>query len=172
VQVRGKGRILCSDQTFDGWLIRVLTVVDAFTRLSPAVDIRQCYRGSDVVDILECVTRQYGKSKIIRIDNGPEFISKDLDLWAYTHGLILDFSRPGKPTDNVFVESCNAKLRTGCLNTVWFLSLDEARSICKAWRQDYNEKTITKSDDRTVQSATKPRLSWLAPQGRQAWLEV
>ena len=77
--------------------------------------------------------------KMIRVDNGPEFISKDLDLWAYMNGVTLDFSRPGKPTDNAFVESFNGKFRAECLNTSWFLSLQDARSKCEAWRIDYNE---------------------------------
>jgi putative transposase len=54
-------------------------------------------------------------------------------------GVTLDFSRPGKPTDNAFIESLNGKFRTECLNTHWFLSLDEARRKCEAWRRDYNE---------------------------------
>ena len=128
-----------SDQIFDGRRIRILTIVDAFSRLSPAVDVRMRYRGSDVVDTLDRVTRQYDMPKTIRVDNGPEFISKDLGLWAYMNGVTLDFSRPGKPTDNAFIESFNGKFRAECLNTSWFLSFAEARSKCEAWRRDYNE---------------------------------
>jgi putative transposase len=127
------------DQLFDGRKIRVLTMVDAFTRLSPAIDVRQSYRGGDVVDTLERVVREVGYPKTIRLDNGPEFISRDLDLWAFMHGVTLDFSRPGKPTDNAFIESLNGKFRAECLNANWFLSLDEARRTCEAWRRDYNE---------------------------------
>ena len=65
-------------------------------------------------------------------DNGPEFISKDLDLWAFMHSVTLDFSRPGKPTDNAFIESLNGKFRAECLNATWFLSLDEAQRKCEA----------------------------------------
>ena len=68
---------------------------------------------------------------------GPEFVSKELDLWAYRKGVTLDFSRPGKPTDNAFIESFNGKFRVECLNANWFLSLDEARAKCEAWRRDY-----------------------------------
>lgn len=71
---------------------------------------------------------------------GPEFVSRDLDLWAFQRGVTLDFSRPGKPTDNAFAESFNGKVRAECLNTAWFLSLDDARSKCEAWRRDYNEQ--------------------------------
>jgi putative transposase len=128
-----------SDQLFDGRKIRVLTIVDNFTRLSPAIDVRSSYRGADVVSTLERVSGIYGRPKRIRVDQGPEFISKELDLWAWMNGVTLDFSRPGKPTDNAFAESFNGKFRAECLNTSWFLSLDDARSKCEAWRTDYNE---------------------------------
>ncbi len=107
--------------------------------MSPAVDVRHTYRGADVVDTLERLRPVYGLPRTIRVDNGPEFISKDLDLWAYLNGVILDFSRPGKPTDNAFVESFNGSFRAECLNVSWFLSLEDARSKCEAWRQDYNQ---------------------------------
>ena len=128
-----------SDQLFDGRRIRVLTIIDAFTRLSPAIEVGLRYRGADVVETLERVTRVYGRPKTIRVDNGPEFISKELDLWAYMNGVTLDFSRPGKPTDNAFIESFNGSFRAECLNASWFLSLEDARSKCEAWRADYNE---------------------------------
>ena len=72
--------------------------------------------------------RQVGYPASIRVDNGSEFISRDLDLWAYQKGVVLDFLRPGKPTDNGFIESFNGKFRAECLNTHWFLSLDDART--------------------------------------------
>lgn len=76
--------------------------------------------------------------KCIRVDNGPEFVSKDLDLWAYMHGVTLNFSRPGKPTDNAFVEAFNSRVRQECLNAYWFLSLADARCKIEAWRIEYN----------------------------------
>ena len=94
-----------SDQLFNGRRIRILTMVDAFTRISPAIDVRYSYRGSDVVDTLERVTDELSTPKTIRVDQGPEFVSKALDLWAWLNGVTLDFSRPGKPADNAFIES-------------------------------------------------------------------
>lgn len=70
---------------------------------------------------------------------GSEFISKVLDKWAYENGVELDFSRPGKPTDNPFIESFNGRIRDQCLNVNWFLSLEDAREKIECWRQDYNE---------------------------------
>ena len=89
---------------------------DTFTRLSPAIEVRQNFRATDVVETLERASRQFGRPEIIRLDNGPEFVSKELDLWAFMHGVTLDFSRPGKPTDNAFIESLNGKFRAECLN--------------------------------------------------------
>ena len=80
------------DQLFDGRKIRVLTVVDTFTRLSPAIEVRQQFRGADVVEVLERVSREIGIPKAIRLDNRPEFISKELDLWAFMRGVTLDFA--------------------------------------------------------------------------------
>ena len=89
---------------------------------------------------LELGTAIYGVPKSIRLDNGPEFISRDVDLWAWGNGVTLDFSRPGKPTDNAFVESFNGKIRAECIDQNWFLSLDDARSKCEVYRREYNEE--------------------------------
>jgi putative transposase len=127
------------DQLATGAKLRVLTIVDTFSRFSPAVEPRFTFRGADVVEVLERVGRAIGFPAAIRVDQGSEFVSRDLDLWAYQRGVTLDFSRPGKPTDNAFIESFNGKFRAECLNTHWFMSLDDARRKCEAWRRDYNE---------------------------------
>jgi putative transposase len=75
-----------------------------------------------------------------RVDNGSEFISKEVNLSAYAHGVILDFSRPGKPTDNAFIESFNSRFRQECLNEYWFLNLEDATEKVEAWRGHYNEQ--------------------------------
>ena len=80
-----------------------------------------------------------GPPNRIQVDNGSEFISKALDLWAYENQVTLDFSRRGKPTDNPLIESFNGSFRDECLNLNWFLSLDDAREKIEAWRVDYNE---------------------------------
>ena len=126
------------DQLATGRKIRILTIVDTFSRYSPTTDPRFSYRGEDVVRTLEQVCRQTGYPKSIRVDQGSEFISRDLDLWAYQKGVILDFSRPGKPTDNAFIESFNGKFRAECLNAHWFMGLDDAREKLEDWRKDYN----------------------------------
>jgi putative transposase len=127
------------DQLALGTKFRVLTIVDTFSRFAPAVEPRFRFHGSDVVEVLERVGRRHGLPKVIRVDHGTEFISRALDLWAYTRGVTLDFTRPGKPTDIAFIESFNGKLRAECLNAHWFMSLVDAKEKCEAWRRDYNE---------------------------------
>jgi putative transposase len=129
-----------SDQLFDGRRIRLLTIVDNHTRESLAIHLGQRIRGSEVVEVLERIAAEHGRPQAIQVDNGPEFISKDVDLWAYWNQVQLDFSRPGKPSDNAFIESFNARFRLECLNKHWFLSFEDAREKVEKWRQDYNEK--------------------------------
>jgi putative transposase len=127
-----------SDQLFDGHRIRLLTIVDNHTRESLAIHVSQRIRGCEVVQVLERVAAEHGKPQTIQVDNGPEFVSKDVDLWAYWNHVKLDFSRPGKPTDNAYIESFNARFRLECLNEHWFLSLEDAGEKIEEWRKDYN----------------------------------
>lgn len=140
-----------SDALFDGRRLRALTVVDAFTREALAIDVDQGIKGEQVVAAMARISSIRGVPKTIRVDNGPEFISKALDRWAYENGVTLDFSRPGKPTDNAFVESFNGRLRDECLNVHWFLSIADARAKIEAWRRDYNE------------SRPHTSLGWMTP---------
>jgi len=128
-----------SDALFDGRRIRALTVVDNFSRESLAIDVGQSITGTQVVGVMNRIVAERGAPQTIRVDNGPEFVSRALDQWAYLHQVTLDFSRPGKPTDNALVESFNGRLRDECLNTNWFLSLDDARCKIEAWREHYNQ---------------------------------
>lgn len=128
-----------ADALFDGRKLRALTVVDNYTRESLAIDVGQSLKGEDVVATLNRITATRGLPATIKADNGSEFISKVMDRWAYERGVELDFSRPGKPTDNAKIESFNGRLRQECLNLHWFLSLDDARTKIEAWRQYYNE---------------------------------
>ena len=128
------------DQLATGRKLRILTVVDTFSRYAPVIDPRFSYRGEDVVQTLDRVCAQLGYPKTIRVDQGSEFVSRELDLWAYTKDVVLDFSRPGKPTDNAFIEAFNGRFRAECLNAHWFLSLEDARCKMEAWCKYYNEE--------------------------------
>jgi putative transposase len=129
-----------ADELFDGRRLRLLTIVDNVSRVSPCIGVGFSYKGYDVVSSLNLAVAHYGVPECIRVDNGPEFISKEVDLWAYAQGVVLDFSRPGKPTDNAFIESFNSRFRQECLNEHWFLSLEDAKEKIEAWRGHYNEQ--------------------------------
>lgn len=128
-----------ADELFNGRRIRALTVVDNFSREALAIVVDHQLKGMDVVAAVELLRQIRTAPKRIQVDNGSEFISKVLDKWAYENGVELDFSRPGKPTDNPFIESFNGSFRDECLNVNWFLSLEDAREKIESWRQDYNE---------------------------------
>lgn len=128
-----------ADQLFDGRKFRALTLVDNFSRRCLAIHIGQALKGTDVVAVMEHLkAEQQLVPKRIQVDNGSEFISKALDKWAYDNAVTLDFSRPGKPTDNPFIESFNGSFRDECLSVHWFLSLEDAREKIETWRQEYN----------------------------------
>lgn len=126
------------DNLLDGRPFRVFTVVDNVTKVSPAIVADFSLRGERVVAVLDRLKATVGLPKRLAVDNGPEFISKALDAWAYRNGVALEFSRPGKPTDNAFVESFNGHFRQECLDQHWFASLEEARQIIEVWRVEYN----------------------------------
>jgi putative transposase len=117
------GMDFVADNLFDGRKLRMLTVVDCYSRESLAIHVGQSLKGEDVVGALNAIVHQRGQPQTIKTDNGSEFISKIMDKWAYERGVELDFSRPGKPTDNALVESFNGRLRQECLNEHWFMSL-------------------------------------------------
>jgi len=128
-----------ADQLFDGKKFRALTVVDNFSRYCYAIEVGRSLKGIHVVEVMEELKDQnQAVPRRIQVDNGSEFISKDLDRWAYENQVTLDYSRPGKPTDNPFIESFNGSFRDECLNTTWFLSLKDAKQKIEAWRMEYN----------------------------------
>ena len=128
-----------SDALFDGRKFRCLTIVDNCSRECLAIVVGQSLRGTDVVNALEEIKQYRGLvPKRIQTDNGSEFISKEMDRWAYENQVTMDYSRPGKPTDNPFAESFNGSFRDECLNAHWFLSLEDAVQKIEAWRIEYN----------------------------------
>ena len=127
-----------TDGLANGQRFRVLTIVDTVSRVSPAIEVGVSLTGERVVAVLERLKRTTGTPQRIAIDNGPEFVSKALDAWAYRNGVQLEFSRPGKPTDNAFAESFNGRFRDECLDQHWFASLEEVRQTVEAWRIEYN----------------------------------
>jgi putative transposase len=129
------GMQVLADQLFNGRKFRVLTLVDNFSRQCLATRVGQSIKGIAVVRIMDDVKQYHGITpERIQVDNGSEFISKDLDRWAYENNVTLDFSRAGKPKDNTYIESFNGSFRDECLNINWFISLEDAEKKVDAWR--------------------------------------
>ncbi len=128
-----------ADQLSNGQRFRALTIIDVFTREALAIDVGQRLSASDVVRVLDELRSKRGAPRTLFCDNGSEFTSQVMDLWAYHHKVEIAFSRPGKPTGNAFVESFNGTLRDECLNVHWFTSLADAREQIERWRVEYNE---------------------------------
>lgn len=128
------------DRLSDGRSFRTLNLTEAFTRQCLAQEVDTSLTAQRVVRLLEAVKLKQGVPQVIRVDNGSEFRSKILDLWAYANNVKLDFIEPGKPTQNGQIESFNGRFRAECLDQEWFCSLQEAREIIEAWRISYNSQ--------------------------------
>jgi putative transposase len=128
-----------TDSLSDGGKIRVLTVLDSFTRGCLALKVSRSLSSREVTGMPDEVISLRGSPRTIQVDNGSEFTSNHFDAWAYCNGIEMDFIRPGKPVDNAQIESFNGRLRDACLNARWFESVDDARQALQAWRRDYNQ---------------------------------
>ena len=132
------------DQLSNGQSFRALTVIDVYSREALAIEGGQRLRGEQVVAVLNRLVQKHGAPRCLFADNGAEFTGQLMDLWAYHHGVRIDFSRRGKPTDNAFIETFNGTLRDECLNLHWFDNLAQAAALIEAWRRDYNEVVLTR----------------------------
>ena len=126
------------DYLVGGRRLRTLNVVDAYTRECHAIEVDTALAGPRVVRVLEALVAKLGRPSGITVDNGPEFISRALDRWAFANGVALHFIQPGKPVQNAFVESFNGRFRDECLSQAHFPTLARARAEIELWRQDYN----------------------------------
>ena len=127
-----------SDALIDGRKLRILTVIDTFTRENLALHVAQSIPSALVTKVLEKIISERGQPEVIQVDNGSEFTSNHFDAWSYLRGIQIDFIRPGKPVENAYIESFNGRLRDECLNAEWFSSLEDARRSIKLWQQEYN----------------------------------
>ena len=134
-----------SDGFVDGRRLRCLNIVDDFTKECLAIEVDTSLPGRRVVSVLERLAEMRGLPRSITVDNGPEFISKALDAWAYEQRLTLRFIEPGKPQQNAYIESFNGRFRDECLNEHWFTSLQHARVVVETWRKEYNEERPKRS---------------------------
>ena len=127
-----------SDGLCDGRRLRVLAVVDDYSRECLVLEVDTSITGKRVVAVLERLADLRGLPLSITVDHGPEFEGQVLDAWAYQRGVSLSFIRPGKPVENAYVESFNGKFRDECLNEHWFLTMEHARRAIENWRIEYN----------------------------------
>lgn len=119
--------------------LKCLTVIDEFTRESLAIDVAGSIRSARVVEVLSQLISVHGAPKILRSDNGPEFVSRALLRWAASQNLDMALIDPGKPWQNGTTESFNGKFRDECLSMEWFRHRVEAKVVIEQWRQHYNE---------------------------------
>lgn len=145
------GMDFVSDALFDGRRLRLLTVIDLYTRECLGICVGQNLRSTEVAEMLNSIALRCPLPQLLKTDNGSEFAGKMLDRWVYERGIRIDFSRPGTPTDNATVESFNGRLRQECLNENWFMSLEDARCKIEVWRIHYN------------QSRPHSALGWMTP---------
>jgi putative transposase len=128
------------DAVASGRTIRVLNVIDAYTRESLAMEVDTSFAGLRVTRVLDQIIAERGLPRAIRCDNGPELTSRHFLAWALDRKIDLVHIQPGKPTQNAYVESFNSKMREECLRVSWFQNLFEARRIIANWQRDYNER--------------------------------
>jgi len=127
-----------SERLENGRLVKLLVVIDEYTRECLAIDVNKSVKGPDVVEVLRYLFAVRGEPKFIRSDNGPEFASTAVEKWLKAADVQTLFVAPGSPWENGYVESFNSKLRDELLNRELFLHIDELRYVADRWRMDYN----------------------------------
>jgi putative transposase len=133
------------DRTQYGVKLKILNIVDEYSREALSIKVGKSIQSSDVVEILLELIVSRGMPEYIRSDNGSEFTSKELQKWAKKQGINLLFIKPGHPWENGFVESFNGKLREECLNMEILRSKTEAQVIVDQWKQYYNTERMHSS---------------------------
>lgn len=128
-----------SDSLVDGRRFRVLNVMDDFNRESLALEVDTSLPSLRVKRVLEKLIATRSKPSVIRVDNGPEFVSHVMQQWCEQQQIILQFIQPGRPMQNAYIERKNGSLRRELLNAYLFYSLHDVRILCEQWRIDYNE---------------------------------
>ena len=128
------------DSCANGQKLKILTVVDEWTRECLAVEVAGRMTAAGVIQVVQRLIQQHGAPSFIRSDNGPEFVAKAIKTWLVRSGIQTTYSEPGKPWQNGTNESFNGKLRDECLNLEWFRHRLEARVVIEQWRRQYNEQ--------------------------------
>jgi putative transposase len=135
------------DRTIDGRQVKLLNIIDEFTREALAIEVDHSITADDVTAVLDRLVLQRGAPAFVRFDNGPEFIAQVVAEWCTAHGTGAIFIDPGSPWQNAWIESFNGRLRDELLNLWQFDSLLEARVIIEDWRIDYNINRVHSAHD-------------------------
>jgi putative transposase len=133
------------DATHQGRRMKVLSVIDEFTREALAIVPARSLTASAVKGVLAKLFAQRGRPATLRSDNGPEFIAFELTEWLEAQGAATYHIEPGKPWQNSYAESFNNRLRDECLNTTEFWSIDHARVVLESWRIEFNTEHLHSS---------------------------
>lgn len=128
------------DQSLSGKSLKMLTLIDEFTRECLAVEVGVSIKSEKVRQILQRVCDEKGFPEMLRSDNGSEFIAQSVNDWLAANGIKRLFIEPGRPWQNGKGESFNGKLRDECLSREWFSSAKEAQIVIESWRKFYNEE--------------------------------
>jgi len=128
-----------ADRTFEGRPLKILTVMDEYSRECLAIEVERSLQSIDVLERLADLFVERGIPDYIRSDNGPEFTAKQLREWLERLGVGTLFIEPGSPWENGYIESFNGKLRDECLSREEFTTLSEAKVLIEQWRNEYNQ---------------------------------
>jgi putative transposase len=161
-----------SDSLATGRSFRTLNIVDDYTRECLAIEVDTSLPGERVARVLDRLIKSGRKPEVIVVDNGPEFAGKVLDTWAVRNKVQLRFIDPGKPIQNAYIESFNARLRDECLNQNWFVSLEEARRVIEQWREDYNQQRPHSSLDNQTPEEFARKCSLIAEAKKRLGLSL
>jgi len=167
VPATAENRVWAYDSVFDacanGQQLKCLTVIDEYTRECLAIDVSGSIRSSRVIEVLAKLVSNHGAPKVLRSDNGPEFVSKAMLRWLARENIDTAFSEPGKPWQNGSNESFNGKFRDECLSMEWFRNRIDAKMVVDSWRRHYNEVRPHSSLENLTPHEFKQRLSTQGP---------
>jgi len=146
-----------SDRTANGQKLKILAVMDEYTRECLTLEVAASIRAHHLIDTLSRLMTLHGRPKFIRSDNGPEFTAKVLIKWLTDNNIGPAFIKPGSPWQNAYIESFNGKFRDECLSREWFLNRKDAQIIIEKWRHHYNHERPHSSLDNQPPSKVSGR---------------
>lgn len=150
-----------SDRLESGQPYRIVAVMDVHSRECVAIEAARSITAWRLVDVIDRAAARRGVPNMITVDNGPELTSNALRSWAAANGVVLRYSRPGKPTDNPFIESFNSRLRAECADLWWTQTIKEANELINDWKKRYNEDRTHRSLGRVTPASFAKTSQWI-----------